>query len=159
MWGEWREYEREKGRKQSERKVEEGRGGEKRVTWTIEIMKLGEAKTQKRKSNISVERPIECQCESKWIWGSTLLILFLVSQLRIGLFRFIAMWRVLHPASWALAVCLGEALRLPLGSWLCYVSRVPHPTQIFNSQFLMADILVGWLPPRPNFPSPTSHPC
>ena len=120
------------------------------VTWTIEITKLGEAKTQRRKSTISVE----CQCESRWIWGSTLLILFLVSQLRIGLFRFIAMWRVLHPASWALTACLGKALRLPLGLWLCYVSRVPHPTQIFNSQFLMADIPVGWLPPPLIFPVP-----
>ena len=33
------------------------------VTWTIEITKLGEAKTQRGKSNISVER----QCESKWM--------------------------------------------------------------------------------------------
>lgn len=109
-------------------KQEKGRGGERRRE-RGHITKLGEAKTsQRRRSNISAERPIECQCESNWIWDATLLILFLVSQLRIGLFRFIAMWRPLHPALLALTMCLGKAPRLALGSWLCYVSRVPHPT-------------------------------
>lgn len=117
------------GKGNSEKKVEEGRGGEKRATWTIEITKPGETKTsQRRRSNISVERPTECWCESKWIWDATLLILFLVSQLRIGLFRFLAIWRVLHPALLVLSMCLGKALRLALGFWLCYVSRVPRPT-------------------------------
>ena len=60
----WKEYEREKGKETSKKK---GRGGE-RTRERGHITKLGEAKTsQKRKSNISVERPIECQCESNWI--------------------------------------------------------------------------------------------
>lgn len=68
----------------------------------------------------------------KWTRDAILLILFSIPQLRAGLLKFIAMWRAPHPALLVRILSLGIALRQTLGSWLLYVSNVPHPARIFE---------------------------
>lgn len=47
-------------------------------------------------------------------------------------FQIIAMWWALHPALSVPTLGRGIALRLDLGSQLCYVSRALHLAQIFE---------------------------
>lgn len=152
-----RERERCRGREQRERREEEDR---KRSHEIQRLCDIGRPEPREVKGAYQWKWPIEYQCESKWIWDSIPLNSVLCAPAWNRSFQILCNAEVPYPALSVLTMGRGMAFQFALGSWLCYLSTVPHPAQIFHL-FIVSPSRhsCGLTGPFPDSPGSRLCPC